>query len=222
MIFKDVERRIKESRQKLKLLTEDTQAHKDEYVKLCAFNTVLNYLKSDKWCKRPSTSERVRVSLSKGYQEASRIYGCSVNSIKSSVYNASIKIEQTIGFDVLSEIEEGGSNLTEAMALFELRTSGVAVDSIMPTFLYDYLPEDWKFYKLKKDNLISALNTIKAVSEQNLRRSILACDEQTLSCIFYILSSKDSRHIPRQGLFYSYIMGELSEEVLKQRLGEME
>ena len=120
---------------------------------------------------------------------------------------------------MLSEIEEG--NIQDAMALFELRTSGTAVDNILPDYLYDYIPDEWGYHKLNRESLLFALKTLQSLEKMNLNRKLKECDDKTLSCIFHILSSKERKWVSLQGLFYSFIADGLAESVLLERLAEI-
>ena len=127
------------------------------------------------------------------YKYAGTKFSTTTNSVKASVYNANVKIQEIISFDVLSEIEEG--NIQDAMALFELRTSGTAVDNILPEYLYEYLPDEWGYHKLNRDSLLSALKTLRSLEKMHLIRKLKECDDKTLSCIFHILSSKERKWV---------------------------
>ena len=219
MIIKETEKRLRESRKRLEGLEENSQSYRDEYLKSCAYKKVFDFIRFGGWCKRPTYRERVIMAVSKGIKFTSNHYSTSANSIKSSVYNANVKIQETISFDVLSEIEEG--NIQDAMALFELRTSGTAVDNILPEYLYEYLPNEWGYHKLNREALLSALKTLRSLEKMNLVRELKKCDDKTLSCIFHILSSKERKWVSLQGLFYSFITDGLSESALVERLSEI-
>ena len=94
MIIKETEKRLRESMKRLEALKEDTQAYKDEYLKNCAYKKVFDFIRFGDWCKRPLTRERVIVAVSKGYKYASTKFSTNTNSVKASVYNANVKIQE--------------------------------------------------------------------------------------------------------------------------------
>ena len=230
MIIKETKRRITQTSYLIEILEEenrqDTAEYNLEVSRLSAFNVVNGYIRSGKWALHQSTSQRVFDALDKGYEAAAEQYNCSVNSVKSSVWNANNAIKQRLGFGVLSAIGAAKSidDIEAVLRLFEIRSGGVNIKDMFPKEISsEHLPKerDFAISKIDIEDFVYTLKVLTQITTRHLTYMIKTLEPEHINCVFGVLHAKGHKYIEMQGLMYQFLLSELPEYYFREKLSKI-
>jgi hypothetical protein len=221
--FSDIEKMKIETLSAIKTVTDGSPDHEHLSQKLSIINGIISYVAHGTWAK-DGTRKRVTDALNakggKGYEACAKHYRCSVESIKSSVHNANIKIRERLGYphiDILSLINSG--KLDEAEFILMCRTAKKPLQQLFPMVVLDEFPEEYRMNKVSSKKFIDDLRTLRGITIGSLQDFMRGISPDTLSLISYLFRANDPAVITQQMLVFQYLMRGMETADLAQRLG---
>ncbi len=223
MFFKRLEKLILATKKELKAFQSGSAEYDLLYRKIACYEAVLDYIKKGSWAKRVGAVERIMYALKNGYSEAAEHYGTSICSIKSSVYQANVKIMSIIAFDVLNMIEKSNAdNLTAVMQLFHFRTDVDMKGNLFPLELKAYMSSPKRIERsIEIDEIISCLTLLNSVTLWSLADKVEAVDSNIMSHILYIINSTDPDAFNEQSIYFRFIRGFMTQQELQTELQKL-
>jgi len=217
-IFEQLKRSIKETRDKMHTMPADAPSHALEVERLAALNMLADYIKSGAWTKKDGTLKRISIILkSPNYASAAQTLGCSEESARSSIYLASSRLKDKIGFDFIKEVMSG--NISHAVDSFKLRMEkGTALQQLFPADVLAEFPKDAAVKRVDGTALLDAAMTLRSVSVGAIQSKISTIPENVLAVISALLHSKDPKHLGFQTALFQFFSLEIEQEELSRRL----
>ena len=224
-LFNELKKAASETQNNLKNSVEDSVEHEKYSDMLQALKSVADYIKAGTWCKNKASHNRVMVALrAKNYAEAAEALGTSQESVRASVYQASQRIRELVGFDVIGMILRGGEEMEAALTLFKIQTDPNACRDLLLKDVMDNLLEHYGFEKFDRFNkpdkkkLMDALYSLRYFSKEYTTNRLESLSPEILSYVAYIISSDEQELLPIKAIVHQYFSMDLCTTELEERL----
>ena len=196
-IFKDLEALKKSALSKQKELDKNAPEYQESSEKLAVIEKMMAFIMNGNWTSE-KTRKRLVYALRKGYEAASVHYETTVDSIKSSVSQANVRIKERLGmphYNICTLIDDG--KIEEASYLIDLFTTdnGTSIDRLFPSEVTAEFPAEYAIKKVKKTDLYDALITLRTISINEVLSRLSAINPDVVSTICALMHSTDPKHL---------------------------